>query len=176
MSISFCCWKHQQVGLRTLWFVFAVTVHEQRFHNLSTHLNLRLWLNQLAVKTVFKGKGPSEGDNWLGWKRDYANLTMINFSLRCIFSDDSLERSILIDCSGGCEVLHIYFLMNRLSGATNNKIWLLKWMFQWLWHKCKYYTSFKEDYICCLLLLHGTSPRTIQQGRYVEECGFNLHI
>lgn len=46
---------------------------------------------------------------------------MINFSLRCISSDDSLERSALIDCSGGCEVLHIYFLMNRLSGPRITK-------------------------------------------------------
>lgn len=61
------------------------------------------------------------GDNWLGWKRDYANFTMINFSLRCISSDDSLERNILIDCSGGCEVLHVYFLMNRLSGPRITK-------------------------------------------------------
>lgn len=51
-----------------------------------------------------------------GERGDYANFTVINFSLRCISSDDSLERSILIDCSGGYEVLHIYFLMNRLSG------------------------------------------------------------
>lgn len=46
---------------------------------------------------------------------------MINFSLRCISSDDSLERSALIDCSGGCELLHIYFLMNRLSGPRITK-------------------------------------------------------
>lgn len=51
-----------------------------------------------------------------GERGDYANFTVINFILRCISSDDSLVRSILIDCSGGYEVLHIYFLMNRLSG------------------------------------------------------------
>lgn len=31
------------------------------------------------------------------------------------------ERSILIDCCWGCGVLHIYFLMNRLSGPRTTK-------------------------------------------------------
>lgn len=46
---------------------------------------------------------------------------MINFGLRRISADGSRERSILIDCSRGCEVLHIYFLMNRLSGPRTTK-------------------------------------------------------
>lgn len=52
---------------------------------------------------------------------DYANFTVINFGLRCICTDGSRERSILIDCCKGREVLHIYFLMNRLSGPRTTK-------------------------------------------------------
>lgn len=51
----------------------------------------------------------------------YANFTVINFGLRRISTDGSRERSILIDCSRGREVLHIYFLMNRLSGGRTTK-------------------------------------------------------
>lgn len=46
---------------------------------------------------------------------------MINFGLRHISTDGSQERSVLIDCSRGCEGLHIYFLMNRLSGPRTTK-------------------------------------------------------
>lgn len=56
-----------------------------------------------------------------GKGRDYANLTMINFGLRHITIDGRQERGILIDCSRGCEVLHIYFLTNRLSGTRTTK-------------------------------------------------------
>lgn len=71
---------------------------------------------------VFKGKGSQTHSN--GWgevERDYANFTVINIGLKRIFTDGSRERSILIDCCRGREVLHIYFLMNRLSGPRTTK-------------------------------------------------------
>lgn len=54
-------------------------------------------------------------------KGDYANFTVINIGLSRISTDGSRERSILIDCCRGREVLHIYFLMNRLSGPRTTK-------------------------------------------------------
>lgn len=51
----------------------------------------------------------------------YANFTVINFGLKRICADCSRERSVLIDCYRGREVLHIYFLMNRLSGPQTTK-------------------------------------------------------
>lgn len=59
-----------------------------------------------------------EGEGALG---DYANFRVINFGLRRISSDGSWERSILIDCCRGRGVLHIYFLMNRLSRPRTTK-------------------------------------------------------
>lgn len=71
---------------------------------------------------VFKGKGSQTWGNGRGGaKGDYANFTVINFGLRHISTDGSRERSILIDCCRGREVLHIYFLMNRLSGPRTTK-------------------------------------------------------
>lgn len=56
------------------------------------------------------------------WKGgDYAKLTVINFSLGCILADGSPERSILIDCSRSRWLLHIYFLINRLSVRRTSK-------------------------------------------------------
>lgn len=71
---------------------------------------------------VFKGKGAQTHSN--GWgevEEDYANFTVINIGLKRISTDGSRERSILIDCCRGREVLHIYFLMNRLSGPRTTK-------------------------------------------------------
>lgn len=67
---------------------------------------------------VVKGKGGAVGRGKGG---DYANFTVINFGLRHISADGSCERSTLIDCSRGCEILRIYFLMNRLSGPRTTK-------------------------------------------------------
>lgn len=52
---------------------------------------------------------------------DYAKLTVINFSPGRILADGSPERSILIDCSRSRWLLHIYFLINRLSGRRTSK-------------------------------------------------------
>lgn len=71
---------------------------------------------------VFRGKGSlTWGNGWGEAEGDYANFTVINFGLRRISTDGSRERSILIDCSRGRGVLHIYFLMNRLSGPRTTK-------------------------------------------------------
>lgn len=40
------------------------TVHDHCFYHLTSCRNFRLWLKQITMKTVFKGKGPSVGDNW----------------------------------------------------------------------------------------------------------------
>lgn len=62
------------------------------------------------------------GGEWRGlWGGDYANFTVINFVQGHISSDGSQERNTLIDYCRGCGVLHIYLLMNRLSGPRTTK-------------------------------------------------------
>lgn len=114
---------------------------------------------------------------------DYANFTVINFGLRHIYADGSRERSILIDCCRGREVLHIYFLMNRLSGPRTTK--------------CGSVNECLSDYGISVNITHplrritfgatwkksgGSGGReggikgTEHPEVHREKCGFNLHV
>lgn len=84
----------------------------------------------------------------------------------------------MIDCSGRCEVLHIYFLMNRLSGPRITKFGFLNECFSDYGISVNITRALKRITFAASSKGGGggTSPRNIQQRRYMEECGFNLHI